>query len=78
MNPSVGRWISASARGRGLVPAGASVARLGFRTSHEIKQERQGLKALRGDFDAISRSEDSARAAIEALRVIAIGDPASV
>ncbi len=50
----------------GWCPPVPVLRRLGFRTSYEIEQERQALKALRGDFDAISRSDDRARAAIEA------------
>lgn len=36
--------------------------RLGFRTAHEIEEERQALKALRGDYAGIDTSRDPAAA----------------
>lgn len=36
--------------------------RLGFRTAHEIEEERQALKALRGDYAGIEASRDPAAA----------------
>ena len=43
--------------------------RLGIRTQSEIDQERYALKSLRGDFDGVSKENDSpANAAIEAVR----------
>jgi hypothetical protein len=42
--------------------------RLGFRTSFEIEEERQALKALRGDFDAVSSSTNAPAAALRAVR----------
>lgn len=39
---------------------------LGFRTSYEIEQERQALKALRGDFEKVTTSSDRAREALAA------------
>ena len=42
--------------------------RLGFRTSHEIDEERQALKALRGDFDRVSKASDAPAAALKAVR----------
>jgi hypothetical protein len=42
--------------------------RLGFRSGHEIDEERQALKALRGDFDAVSKSQNAPAAALRAVR----------
>jgi hypothetical protein len=42
--------------------------RLGFRTGHEIDEERQALKALRGDFDTVSKASDAPAAALKAVR----------
>jgi hypothetical protein len=42
--------------------------RLGFRTSHEIEQERQALKALRGDYGKVDEAKDSAAAALKAAQ----------
>ncbi len=44
----------------GWCPPVPILRRLGFRTSYEIDEERQALKALRGDFDLASRSEPEA------------------
>jgi hypothetical protein len=44
----------------------------GFRTSREIETERNALKALRGDFDRLVKTEDrdsSGRAALDAARL---------
>jgi hypothetical protein len=40
---------------QGWCPPVPILRRLGFRTAYEIEQERQALKALRGDFSAIAR-----------------------
>jgi hypothetical protein len=53
---------------QGWCPPVPILRRLGFRTSYEIEQERQALKALRGDFDNVSRAPDRAQAALEAAR----------
>ena len=39
---------------------------LGFRTSYEIEQERQALKALRGDFQNVRTAPDGSREALMA------------
>jgi hypothetical protein len=53
---------------QGWCPPVPVLRRLGFRTVHEIEQERQALKALRGDFDSVGTSSDKAEAAIAATR----------
>lgn len=50
----------------GWCPPVPILRRLGFRTSYEIDQERQALKALRGDFDAVADAADRPRAALAA------------
>jgi len=51
---------------QGWCPPVPVLRRLGFRTSYEIEQERQALKALRGDFQNVATSPDKARAAFMA------------
>ena len=51
---------------QGWCPPVPVLRRLGFRTSYEIEQERQALKALRGDFQNVSTSPDRGRAALMA------------
>jgi hypothetical protein len=51
---------------QGWCPPIPILRRLGFRTSYEIEEERQALKALRGDFETISRSVDKPAAALGA------------
>jgi hypothetical protein len=51
---------------QGWCPPVPVLRRLGFRTSYEIEQERQALKALRGDFQNVSTSPDRGRAALTA------------
>jgi hypothetical protein len=41
---------------------------LGFRTSYEIEEERNALKALRGDYDFVKGSKDKPNAALQAAR----------
>jgi hypothetical protein len=41
---------------QGWCPPLPALRRLGFRTSHEIDQERYALKALRGDFHQVERA----------------------
>lgn len=53
---------------QGWCPPIPILRRLGFRTSYEIEQERMALKALRGDFDSVARTQDKARAALAAVR----------
>lgn len=53
---------------QGWCPPVPVLRRLGFRTSYEIDEERQALKALRGDFDAIERADDRVATALKAAR----------
>jgi hypothetical protein len=53
---------------QGWCPPVPALRRAGFRTSYEIDEERQALKALRGDFDAVTRAEDKVAAALKAAR----------
>jgi hypothetical protein len=51
---------------QGWCPPVPTLRRMGFRTASEIEQERQALKALRGDFAGISN--DNADAILSAVR----------
>ena len=51
---------------QGWCPPVPVLRRMGFRTSYEIEQERQALKAIRGDYLTIPGNADPARAALEA------------
>jgi len=52
---------------QGWCPPVPVLRRLGFRTSYEIdEQERNALKAMRGDYAGVSRSDDRAAAAFKA------------
>jgi hypothetical protein len=51
---------------QGWCPPVPVLRRLGFRTSYEIEQERQALKALRGDYSGVGAAPDPARAAVVA------------
>ena len=51
---------------QGWCPPVPVLRRLGFRTAHEIEQERNALKALRGDYAGIEKTEDQAAAALDA------------
>ena len=53
---------------QGWCPPIPILRRLGFRTSYEIEQERQALKALRGDFDDVANASDKPSAALRAAR----------
>ncbi|MGM4896901.1 hypothetical protein [Tardiphaga sp. 839_C3_N1_4] len=53
---------------QGWCPPVPILRRLGFRTSYEIEQERQALKALRGDFQDVAASGDRANAALRAAK----------
>jgi len=53
---------------QGWCPPIPILRRLGFRTSYEIEQERQALKALRGDFDEVANAPDKPQAALWAAR----------
>jgi hypothetical protein len=52
---------------QGWCPPVPVLRRMGFRTAHEIEQERTALKALRGDFNAVSTRLDKPGAALEAV-----------
>ena len=51
---------------QGWCPPVPILRRLGFRTAHEIEQERNALKALRGDYAGIDKAKDQAGAALDA------------
>jgi hypothetical protein len=53
---------------QGWCPPVPILRRFGFRTAYEIDEERQALKALRGDFRAVSRKRGNGRAALKAAR----------
>lgn len=53
---------------QGWCPPVPVLRRLGFRTAHEIEQERNALKALRGDYADVTKASDQAGAALEAAR----------
>ena len=53
---------------QGWCPPVPVLRRLGFRTAYEIEEERQALKALRGDFRKVSRGRASAGEALDAAR----------
>jgi len=46
---------------RGWCPPVPSLRRMGFRTQHEIDQERYALKALRGDFASVKKPRGKTR-----------------
>jgi hypothetical protein len=52
----------------GWCPPVPILRRLGFRTSYEIEEERQALKALRGDFEGVSKAAKPSRAALVAAQ----------
>ncbi|MDO9295756.1 DUF2892 domain-containing protein [Bradyrhizobium sp.] len=51
---------------QGWCPPVPVLRRMGFRTAHEIEQERMALKALRGDFNAVTTQQDKPGAALAA------------
>jgi hypothetical protein len=51
---------------QGWCPPVPVLRRLGFRTAHEIEQERAALKAIRGDFDGVNRAANRSEAALSA------------
>jgi hypothetical protein len=53
---------------QGWCPPVPILRRLGFRTSYEIEEERQALKALRGDFENHSNARDRTSAVLAAAR----------
>jgi hypothetical protein len=53
---------------QGWCPPVPLLRQLGFRTSYEIEEERQALKALRGDFDEIKSAPDQPEAAAAAAQ----------
>ena len=52
---------------QGWCPPVPVLRRLGFRTAHEIEQERTALMALRGDFDGVAAAPDKAGRALAAV-----------
>jgi hypothetical protein len=54
---------------QGWCPPVPILRRLGFRTAHEIEQERTALMALRGDFDQIAGAQDKPGAALAAVEL---------
>lgn len=54
---------------QGWCPPVPILRRLGFRTAHEIEQERTALMALRGDFDEIASAQDKPGAALAAVEL---------
>jgi hypothetical protein len=52
---------------QGWCPPVPILRRLGFRTAHEIEQERHALKAIRGDFQPVSQSPSKSQAALRAV-----------
>lgn len=54
---------------QGWCPPVPILRKLGFRTGHEIEQERTALMALRGDFDAVANSQDKPGAALAAVEL---------
>ena len=53
---------------QGWCPPVPVLRRFGFRTVYEIEQEKQALKALRGDFGMVAVASDKAAAALTAAR----------
>lgn len=53
---------------QGWCPPVPVLRRLGFRTADEISEERQALKAIRGDFDSVPEGPDRVSAALTAAR----------
>ena len=53
---------------QGWCPPVPILRRLGFRTAHEIELERNALKALRGDYADVAKSDDRPGAALDAAR----------
>jgi hypothetical protein len=54
---------------QGWCPPVPILRRLGFRTAHEIEQERTALMALRGDFDTVASAADKPAAALAAVNL---------
>ena len=52
---------------QGWCPPVPVLRRMGFRTAHEIEQERTALKALRGDFNAVTTQQNKSGAALAAV-----------
>lgn len=53
---------------QGWCPPVPVLRRFGFRTVYEIEQEKQALKALRGDYEMVAAAHDKAEAALSAAR----------
>lgn len=52
---------------QGWCPPVPVLRRMGFRTVYEIEEERQALKALRGDFANVENAPDKVRAVLQAV-----------
>ena len=58
ISPNHGSWVGAAVflfGTRGMYPLLPIFRRLGIRRAREIERKRYAVKALRGDFDAMSR-----------------------
>jgi seryl-tRNA synthetase len=53
---------------QGWCPPVPVLRRMGFRTVYEIEQERQALKALRGDYAQVAAAQDKPAAALTAAQ----------
>jgi hypothetical protein len=51
---------------QGWCPPVPVLRRMGFRTADEVGKERMALKALRGDFEQVSKASDKSSAALQA------------
>ena len=51
---------------QGWCPPVPILRRMGFRTSYEIEEERQALKAVRGDYSSVASNQDPAHPAVRA------------
>jgi hypothetical protein len=54
---------------QGWCPPVPVLRRFGFRTVYEIEEEKQALKALRGDYEGVAAASDKAEAALTAARL---------
>jgi hypothetical protein len=54
---------------QGWCPPVPVLRSFGFRTADEISEERNALKAIRGDFESVPEAPDKASAALTAARI---------
>lgn len=54
---------------QGWCPPIPVLRRLGFRTANEIEEERQALKAIRGDFEGLKGARDRIATVLSAVRM---------